>query len=107
MRRQLMYMVSVVLMSVFASSTLYAQFSNEWIDYNKTYYKFKVGQTGLFRIPQSVLQSAGVGTAKAEHFQLWRNGQEVPLFTSVQFGSLSPADYIEFFGQMNDGKPDA
>lgn len=107
MKKQLAYIVCFLLISVFTSSVLYAQYNNEWIDYNKTYYKFKVGQTGLYRLPFSVLQSAGLGTAKAEHFQLWRNGQEVPLFTSVQFGTMAAADFIEFFGQMNDGKPDA
>jgi hypothetical protein len=43
-----------------------AQYNNEWIDYNKTYYKFKVGATGLYRIPQSVLQSNGMGSNPAE-----------------------------------------
>ena len=81
-------------------------YNNEWIDYSKTYYKFKVGKTGLYRIPQSVLASAGLGSSPAEHFQLWRNGQQIPIYTSVSSGALSSSDYIEFWGQMNDGKPD-
>ncbi len=44
-------------------------YNNEWIDYNKTYYKFKVGKTGLYRISQSVLASAGLSTVPAEQFQ--------------------------------------
>lgn len=83
-----------------------AQYNNEWIDYNKTYFKFKVGATGLYRIPQSVLQSAGIGSNPAESFQLWRNGEQVPLFTSVASGTLGAADFIEFYGIMNDGKQD-
>lgn len=81
-------------------------YNNEWIDYSKTYYKFKVGKTGLYRISQSVLSSAGLGSTSAEYFQLWRNGQQIPIYTSVATGSLSAADYIEFWGQMNDGRPD-
>ncbi len=81
-------------------------FNNEWIDYSKTYYKFKVGKDGLYRLPQSVLSSAGLGTVPAEQFQLWRNGVQVPLFTSVASGALASTDYIEFWGRMNDGKPD-
>ena len=65
-----------------------AQYNNEWIDYNKTYFKFKVGSTGLYRIPQAVLQTAGIGTDPAENFQLWRNGEQVPLYTSVASGTL-------------------
>ncbi len=89
------------------SLALHAQpFNNEWIDYNKTYYKFKVATTGLYRIPQSTLAAAGLGGALAEHFQLWRNGQQVALYTSVPSGILGATDYIEFWGEMNDGKPD-
>src|SRR5436190_11184435 len=81
-------------------------FNNEWIDYNKTYYKFKVGATGLYRINQSALASWGLGTVQAQHFQLWRNGQEVPIYTSIQTGLFGASDYIEFWGKMNDGKVD-
>ena len=45
-------------------------YNNEWIDYSKTYYKFKVGKTGLYRISQSVLSGAGWGSTPAENFQL-------------------------------------
>lgn len=81
-------------------------FNNEWIDYSKTYYKFKVGATGVYRISQPTLSSLGIGGTPAEHFQLWRNGQQVPLYTTVQTGPLGAGDYLEFWGEMNDGKPD-
>ncbi len=81
-------------------------YNNEWIDYSKTYYKFKVGSNGLYRIAQPTLASVGLGSTFAQHFQLWRNGLEVALYTSVASGSLSSSDYIEFYGEMNDGKTD-
>ena len=81
-------------------------FYNEWINYGRTYYKFKVGANGLYRINQTVLSGAGLGSVPAEQFQLWRNGQQVPLYTTVQTGLFGPSDYIEFWGEMNDGKPD-
>ena len=81
-------------------------YNNEWIDYSKTYYKFKVGKTGVHRISQSLLNTAGLGTTPAEYFQLWRNGVQVPIYTTIATGPLSSADYIEFWGMMNDGKPD-
>ena len=81
-------------------------FNNEWIDYSKTYYKFKVATTGLYRISQSSLTSIGLENINADHFQLWRNGKEVPIYTSVQSTALGATDYIEFWGEMNDGKPD-
>ena len=87
-------------------SSVYAQFNNSWINYNKTYYKFRVGKDTLCRIPQSVLVAAGLGSVNADHFQLWRNGSEVRIYTSVTNTPLSNSDYIEFWGEMNDGKQD-
>ena len=81
-------------------------YNNEWINYSQTYYKFKVGTTGLYRISQSTLNSIGIANTPAENFQLWRNGQEIPLYTSVSTGPLGGSDYIEFWGEMNNGKPD-
>ena len=42
-----------------------------------------------------------------QNFQLFRNGKEVPIYTTAASGTLGPSDYIEFWGQMNDGVPDA
>lgn len=81
-------------------------YNNEWIDYSKTYYKFKVPATGLYRINQPVLAANGLGSVPAEHFQLWRNGQQIPVYTTIQTGVMGSSDYIEFWGEMNDGKPD-
>ena len=88
------------------ASGTYAQLNNSWIDYSKTYFKFKVGKTGVYRINQAAISAAGLGSTPAEQFQLWRNGEEVRLFTSVPAGALTAADYIEFLGVKNDGKPD-
>jgi hypothetical protein len=93
--------LSMVTMGLAAQS-----YNNEWIDFSKTYYKFKVGSDGLYRIPQSVLATAGLGAVPAQNFQLFRNGQEVPIYTSVASGPLGSSDYIEFWGKMNDGAPD-
>ena len=50
---------------------------------------------------QSVLENVN-----ADHFQLWRNGEQVAIYTSVQNAPLGGGGYIEFWGEMNDGKPD-
>ena len=82
------------------------QLNNAWIDYSKTYYKFQIAKNVVTRIPQSVVSAAGLGTVNADHFQLWRNGIQVRLYTSVSNAPLGSADFIEFWGEMNDGKPD-
>jgi hypothetical protein len=90
----------------FAALWVRAQaFNNEWIDYTKTYYKFKVGRTGLYRITQNVLPPE-LKSIPAEQFQLWRNGAEIPVYTSITSGVLPANGYIEFWGEKNDGKPD-
>ena len=80
--------------------------NNEWINYSQTYFKFKIGKNGIVRISQPVLSANGMGSTGAQSFQLFRNGVQVPMYTSVATGILSATDYLEFYGVMNDGKPD-
>ena len=91
---------------VLMASATHAQLNNQWIDYGKTYYKFKLAKDTLCRIPQSAISAVGLAGVPANQFQLWRNGAEVRLYTSVNTDPLGPTDYIEFWGQMNDGKAD-
>ncbi|HEX7903233.1 MAG TPA: C25 family cysteine peptidase [Chitinophagaceae bacterium] len=98
-----------ILLFLFILTSLTAQsqqFNNEWIDYSKTYYKFKVGATGVYRITQPSLATIGLGSSPAESFQLWRNGKQIPIYTTVQTGAMGASDYIEFWGERNDGRPD-
>ncbi len=97
----------LLLSFIFISVAGFSQpYTNSWIDYNKTYYKFYVGQDGVYRIPQSVLNGISLGNTPAEQFQLWRNGQEIPLYTTTPTGPLGASGYLEFWGVMNDGKAD-
>lgn len=97
-----------LLIAVFILATVAAkaQLNNSWIDYNKTYYKFKVANTGLYRINQSLLTTLGLSNTPAEYFQLWRNGEEIRLYTSTATGPFGANDYLEFWGKKNDGVPD-
>lgn len=102
-----------ILLLLFLSAGLVAKaqvYNNEWIDYSKTYYKFylreDVTNRGLHRIPQSLLAANGLGNVPAEQFQLWRDGQQVPVYTSIPTGVFGSSDYIEFWGLHNNGKPE-
>jgi len=104
------FMKRLLLVFILANVALlgYTQtYNNEWIDYSKTYYKFKVGSTGIYRVSQTALAAAGLGNTQAQYFQLWRNGAEVPLYTSVASGMLVAGNFLEFYGEMNDGTADA
>ncbi len=101
--RRFIVLICLMLVANMAAAQTY---NNEWIDYNKTYYKFTVGKTGLYRINYSALVAANLQNTPAENFQLWRNGQEVALYTSVANGLLGTNDFIAFWGERNDGKAD-
>ncbi len=90
-----------ILIANFAS----AQLNNSWIDHSKTYYKFKIGKDTLTRLSASTLASAGLGNVPGSDFQLWRNGKEVRMYATTS-GIFGANDYLEFWGEMNDGKPD-
>ncbi|TAE09615.1 MAG: hypothetical protein EAY72_12290, partial [Bacteroidetes bacterium] len=97
----------VFLLGVFFIQTLAAQpLNNEWIVYNKTYYKFYTQQTQLHRISGATLQAWGLGSTPVEQFQLWRNGKQIPVFTSAATGILPSTGYIEFWATAADGELD-
>lgn len=78
---------------------------NEWINYSQSYFKIKIGKNGIYRIPQSVLQSSGMGNVTGDRFALYREGQQVPIYVSSN-GALTGADYIEFYASKANGKMD-
>jgi Peptidase family C25 len=98
-----LFTLAILLYSAYSFAQPY---NNEWINPAKTYYKFKTARTGLFRIPQPTLAAIGLSATPAQQFQLWRNGAEVPLYTSVISGLLPANGYIEFWSDANDGKAD-
>lgn len=97
------FLLTIAMLPALAAS---AQLNNSWIDYSKTYYKFKVASDQLHRIPQSSLAGAGLGSVNADLFQVWHNGQQVRLHTSANGAPLPANGYLEFWGEMNDGKAD-
>ena len=103
MKSKILYIVFFLLAPL---PLLFGQYNNEWIDYNKTYYKFKIETEGIYRISQATLNAAGLGSTDAAQFQLWKNGQQVPIFTSKPSGTFGNGDFIEFYGTPNDGHAD-
>ncbi|PZF72348.1 putative type IX secretion system sortase PorU2 [Taibaiella soli] len=105
MRR--LYKMLFFIAGLLGISQAYAQqYGNEWIDYSKTYYKFRVGKNGIFRIYKAALDAAGVpvGTPGSQ-FVLYSRGQQIPIYVTTD-NTFSTNDYIEFYGKMNDGKQD-
>ncbi len=96
------YILAIV--TLFLGYQGYAQsYGNEWIDHNKTYYKLGVREQRFYRITYSALANAGLSTVPAEYFQLWRDGMQVPVYTSVPSGPIPINGFIEFYGTPNTG----
>jgi hypothetical protein len=82
---------------------------NEWLDYNQEYYKIPVGRDGIYRISYNDLQGIGfpVTTIDPQRLQVFHRGQEMAIFVEGQDdGQFNAQDYIEFYGQRNDGTLD-
>ncbi len=86
------------------TDTLYG---NEWIDYEKTYFKIMVAKDGIYRVPRSTLESAGipVNTLEGTKYQLFHMGKEAPIYVSTN-SILGANDYIEFYGEKNRAELD-
>ncbi len=93
---------------ILTSSVLFAQqYGNEWIDYGKTFYKIKVAQDGIYRIPYSTLVAAipGIGGVNTNNLVMYHNGRQEPIYISNT--TLGANDYIEFYGRKNLGDQDS
>jgi hypothetical protein len=87
-----------------------AQYGHEWIRPYQPYYKLKVVNTGVYRLDSALLASTGVllSGIHSKRFQLYRNGVEQMIYVAGQNdGIFNQQDYIEFFGERNDGKLDS
>jgi hypothetical protein len=96
----------LTLLLILCGFTAAGQYNNEWIRFNQPYFKIKVAAKGLYRIPKSTLDAAGIGNTSAEYFELWKNGKAVPFYTTSSSGELAANGYIEFWGEGNDGTAD-
>ena len=103
MRNSKLILFFSLLMLSFTTIVTAQSFMNEWIDYDKTYYRFRVASNGIYRITQSQLDSIGIANTDASHFQLWKNGEEIALYTSSPSGALPTGGFIEFYGEINNG----
>jgi len=94
--------IVIVITTLLLGLGVFAQDSNEWIDYDKTYYKITLKDNKLYRVPFATLEAKNVPTNNASNLKLIHKGAEVPMYSTTD-GALSPGDYLEFYGKKNDG----
>lgn len=92
---------------------LLGQTPNNWINFGQSYYRIPVAQDGVYRLTYTDLQNAGfpVGTVDTRFIQVFHRGTEQAILfkhdnpTSPN-ATFEATEYIEFFGQQNDGTLD-
>ncbi|WP_461053858.1 putative type IX secretion system sortase PorU2 [Spirosoma arcticum] len=95
------------------TTAAWAQFQplgNEWINYQQTYLKIPVAQSGIYRITPAELQRAGLPTTTVDPttIQLFHRGVEQAIYVAGESDKrLDPTDFLEFYGRGNDGAPDS
>jgi hypothetical protein len=81
-------------------------YGNEWIDYDQVYYKIKVAEDGIYRISYDDLLTAGVfeeeNVPNGSSIHLFYRGERYPIYVSEE-GVMRSGDFVEFFGEKNDG----
>jgi len=89
---------------IFITIYINAQIQNDWVDYNKTYYKIKVAEDGVYKLNFQTLEKAGfpIDSIEGKQLLLINEGKEVPVYVT-SFGQWTEDDYLEFFGEKLDG----
>lgn len=105
--RTLRLVMGIMAVLLFPAVTGNAQpFSNSWISFSNSYYKFRIVKEGIYRITKTQLDALGMGTVTGNQFAVFREGKEVPVYTSTS-GAFGPNDYIELYATRADGKIDS
>jgi Peptidase family C25 len=102
------YLVATITL-LLSMISAFAQYGNEWISYDQTYFKFKTLQEGIYRLDYNALDKAGlpVNSIDPRNIQIFHNGQEQFLtIVGESDGSFDSGDHIELFCTYNDGKLD-
>lgn len=105
LRNYLFILLTLCCLSVFGQTPL----GNDWINTNQPYYKIKVSQKGIHRLSYTSLsqQIPTLSNINPKNFQLYKNGKEVAIFVQGENdNTFDAADYIEFYGEPNDGTLD-
>ncbi|GAB3251429.1 hypothetical protein GCM10027347_09860 [Larkinella harenae] len=85
-------------------------FGNEWINYEQSYYRIPVSESGLYRLTARELQQAGIVLSSIDplSLQLFRRGVEQAIYVAGESDQRFDAeDYLEFIGERNDGQQDS
>lgn len=103
------YLYSIFL--IFFTSFLFSQtYFNEWIDYNKKYYKIPIAENGIYKITYQDLLNSGIFNYAFDprNIQIYQNGIEKHIYVyGENDGVFNQNDYILFYASKNNGSIDS
>ena len=85
-------------------------FGNEWIRPTQKYLKLSVNQAGVYRVNYQTIKAADASFAQTNPttWQLFFRGQEMAIrVVGEKDGVFNEPDYVEFYGEGNDGSQDS
>ena len=89
---------------------LLGQVPNSWINFNQSYYRIPVAKDGVYRLDYTNLQDAGfpVSSVDTRFIQIIHRGVEQAIYFKQDIANarFDETEYIEFYGQRNDGQRD-
>lgn len=87
-----------------------AQFGNTWVEFDQQYWQIPVSDDGWYRVDYQTLANAGFPVSTVDPRNIQMLGKENELMIKVSGeddGTFDPIDFIEFYGERNDGWLDA
>lgn len=106
-----LFLVALVVLTTWLEN--HAQtFGNEWIDYsnNRIYLKFPIAKNSIYRIDYNALNLAlqlvnkNIANIDPRSIQVFAKGQEQYIYLEGESdGIFNTGDFIEFYGEKNDG----
>ncbi len=83
-------------------------YGNEWIDYEQSYFKIKIAEDGIYRIPYEVLIQAGIPADEIEldAYTIYWMGKRQKIFVSGSSSTLGTGDFLAFYGEKNRSQLD-
>ena len=100
------FYLALLTIALFLPAQAQTVYGNEWVNPSQQYLRLGITETGLYRLRAVDFQQQGfdISTIPARSLQLFRRGQEVAIYVhGEEDGSLDLTDYIEFYGEKNDG----
>lgn len=87
----------------------FGQIGNEWYNPSQSYFKFKIGQKGIYRLNYNTLSNHGIqiDDIDPKTIKIFKNGEEQYIFVSGQDDNrFDKNDFIELYATKNDGSLD-